>query len=586
MATHTRAISLLDLPDGVLARIFFTLTGRCWDDAVTGRCAERLVHGVALAHTCVRLYRVFRGTLSSVRLDGAENPSFDRDASLSALVRLSRPYLRDISLKWFERATLRPALSSLIGVGSGGSAPLRSLTLHGLGRTFSASDLATLFEGVGDRLQSISLVSIAAFMHGHGHGHYTAYTADYAILALASRCHHLQSFELSGTNALSHRALVAVWTSAGARLTSVDLHDVSHPTIGDNTLLELSARCPQLRALNVTGLSASASNGGVIKTGGISAQGMQVACSRLCSSLAELCVEAHDASHQAVSDVCAARVLSSCPLLTSVCFSKPCTGNGASAVGALTAAWARCAAIALGARLRKMSVYDTAGFGDAELCALVDACPRIESLGLRACPEVTSAGFARACTVLAPVLRSVDVSGSFRICDMGIRALGEHCGAGAGGGGAHGNRRRPRVPRKGVLEFAWLVALPQLTLGGLRDFLANSAAGLKDLNVAACGSFSSSSAARLIREHLAGEQLECVVLDNVVDIGVETTYEVVRRRQRPGAPVGGLRRQLERLRDECPNAVIVLERTGCVPNAEDQDCDDVNLQGNGLQWQP
>lgn len=520
----------MDLPDGVLSRIFAELSASPSELVLTGRAVERACDALALAHASRRHLDVFRASLRSVRLDGSENPVFDSDERLAALLRLARPHMRELSLRWFERATLRPALFEAA------RAPhLRALALHGVGAALPPADLVALLAAAAPRLESLSLVCVAWFSAPGAN-------ADAALYALAHSGARLRSFELAATTALSHNALVAVWRASGDALNSVDLHDVAHPTVGDHTLLALAAHCKQVRALNIASVRA------------LSATALAQTCAALRATLEELCVESHDAACSAVSDLVAERIVQDCPLLTSVCFSKPRIAAAIAAAdhstvacwkrtsadphAILSARWALAAGAALGARLRKLSVYDPTGLGDVELRALARACPNLSSVGLRACAEVTSAGLEAVAASSGSRLRSIDISGCVRVCDAGVRAVARYCGP--------------------QLEFVWLADLPLVTLRALRALLRAAAPALKDVNLSA-GRFAPAAAARTVRTSCAGARLECVVLDYGAAVADrESTYEV--ERLRGGVRCIELRDELEQLRDACPNAVIVLEK--------------------------
>lgn len=522
-------LTLLHLPDGVLCRIFAELSASPDDLILTGRAVDRAYDALALAHASRRHLDVFRASLRTLKLDGAENPLFDADQRLAALLRLARPHLRDLSLKWFERASLRPALAELAN-----HAPhLRSLSLHGVHPAFPPAQLVHLLAAVAPRLECVSLVSIAWFCNAE-------VSADAALFALADGPARLRSFEVGPATALSHCAFDAVWRAAGAALRSVDLHEVAHPTVGDHTLLALAARCTQVRALNIASVDA------------LSTDALERTCAALSASLDELCLESHNPACSAVSDATALRVVRACPLLTSVCFAKPRAAPAAAAIDAsscwrrtdtresarLTARWPLAASAALGTRLRKLSVYDPPGFADPQLAAVARACPNLTSVGLRACTQVTSAGVAALAASCADRLRSVDVSGCARVCDAGIRALARHSAR--------------------SLEFAWLADLPLLSLRAVRTLLRAAAPTLKDINLGAAR-FAATSAARVVRATCRGPRLECVVLDNAgASAERESTYEI--ERLRGGVRCPALREQLELLRAACPNALIILER--------------------------
>jgi hypothetical protein len=63
---------------------------------------------------------------------------------------------------------------------------------------------------------------------------------------------------------------------------------------------------------------------------------------------------------------------------------------------------------------------------DSMLCALVVTCPKLTSVNLTQCHDVTGAGVAALAAGL-PQLLSVDLSYCSRITDVGITALGESC---------------------------------------------------------------------------------------------------------------------------------------------------------------
>lgn len=456
---------LLDLPDGVLAHIFTSLTAQPCAVTLTGRGLNRGHLALPLAHCSRRLMRVFRGSLRHLHIDGSENPVLDSDAALARLLALAKPSLTSLSLKWLPSVSLNPLRGHL---GCQGASPLTTLALHGVPVRVGRDAFAAVLAAAGARLEVLSLVANTALATRPG--------ANAALSALAAaRPAALMRLELGGVGA-SANALIDVVQSAPL-LQSLELHEL--PQIDDDALRALASAAPQLLSLTVSGLPLTGA--GVLSA------------AMLLPGLEELCAEG-----ARLSDASPLALTTACPRLTSLCVARARAPE-------LPGSSVLAAAAALGPGLRRLSVHAAPGFTDARLAALVSACPSLESVGLRACGSVSGAGVAGLASSLGGRLLSVDLSASRLVDDTALDALARYCPA---------------------LEFAWLAGLPLLTGPGIARFLSRAGSRLRDLSLAQTA-LGPARAAALVAASCAGPLLECVVLDGAGPR--ESTWEAERR---------------------------------------------------------
>lgn len=505
------------MPEGVLQNIFRATLGFPEEFAMQGRAVRRAERALALSATSRRLARVFQGMVRVLHLDACEHVHLDYALELACLVRKVGSHVRDLSLKWFEEADLRPVFQFV----ESRMPELSSLTLHGMKHWVYSPSLIRMLHAVGPKLKRLSLVSLV-WLENRSQSD----TAEEILGVVAERCSQLEELKLGHVSALSHDALGKAWSTLGKTLLEVELVNITHSTFGDRTLKDLTHRCSSLRSLNIHGM------------GGVTRHGLRDACLALACTLREVCIEARYLDMASVHDQDVVTIVENCDKLESVCFTKPRVNNDFHAVDDLTLRSVYSTYNSLGRNLREISMCGLADFTDEYLVELADKCPQLELVGLRSCESITSAGVSILAEKLGSSLRSIDISGSRGIDDDGLYAISRYCG--------------------GRIELLWIANLPLVTMGGVLVMLRGLGKGLKDLNLSKNSGLDSFRLASAVRQYCCGRRLESLIIDNIR--GYDCHFEVARELQELEEEFDErFAWELERVRQACKNVIIIVE---------------------------
>lgn len=380
---QTRGVTLLDIPDELLERIFLALVGTTVPRVLDTRAISQAEYAYNLASTCQALRQLFTSSFEQIALD------WDTPVNISALARLFGKHIRSVLIRRHAHA------DAFLEALADRPCQLERMSLWSCPAPQDA--LQKIVKDSCDTLKSLDL----HFLEGNLHS-LRCDDINGLIQSLAVHTSNVERLTLHGMFGVTHNTIVSICASSGERLRHLGLRYLRNESVRDDTLASVASSCPGLQSITIEDVRNCTRNG-IVRF-----------CATYRSSL-----ERVDISESGIRDEDVESLADVCPQVRSIGLAR----NGP--LG-LTASCTLQVCKKLAEDLYSIRLWDLAFMTDIVLQELPSACPNLQHVSLRHYDDVTDIGVIFLCRALGKSLQTLDLKGC-SITDDALRAIGNTC---------------------------------------------------------------------------------------------------------------------------------------------------------------